>query len=66
MLIRRRIGVFCIRLAGILLFVTFLSCLPDIETGGVIQIKNVLVSLLTVILVGVALYDTFFYNRSRW
>lgn len=63
---RQRIGVFCIRLAGILLISAFLLWLPDIQNGSVLQMKNVFVSLLAVIMIGVSLYDTFFYNRSRW
>jgi sterol desaturase/sphingolipid hydroxylase (fatty acid hydroxylase superfamily) len=66
MSIRQRMGVFCIRVAGILLGAAFLWWLPDFQTNGILRVKNVLISFVTVIMVGVALYDTFFYNRSRW
>jgi len=63
---KQRIGAFCIRLASILLVTALLLWLPDIQNGSILQMKNVLVSLLSVIMIGVSLYDTFFYNRSRW
>jgi len=63
---KKRIGVLCVRLATIVLVAAGLLMLPDPQTGELIHAKNAAVSLLTVIMIGVALYDTLFYDRQRW
>jgi hypothetical protein len=66
MSLRKRLGVLCIRLAVIVIGAACLFMLPDPQTGELLHFKNAIVSLLSVILVGIALYDTLFYDRQRW
>lgn len=66
MSLKKRLGAFCIRLAVILIGAAGLLLLPDPQTGELLHFKNAIVSLLTVILIGIALYDTLFYDRQRW
>jgi hypothetical protein len=66
MTLKQRIGRLCIKLALTLLVSAGLMLLPDGSGGELLPYKNAVVSLLTVIVIGVTLYDTFFYNRGRW
>jgi fumarate reductase subunit C len=66
MSLKRRIGVFLVRIGAIVLVSGLLLLLPGPHTGELVPFKNAIVSLLAVITIGIVLYDTFFYNRSRW
>lgn len=63
---QKRLGVFCVRIAVILLVSGGLLLIPEANNGELLHYKNAIVSLLTVIMIGVVLYDTLFYDRQRW
>ena len=61
--LRKRIGLFCVRLALILITAGALLCLPVGDNGDFVRCKNAVVAFTTVVIIGVLLYDTFFYER---
>jgi uncharacterized membrane protein len=60
---RIRWGRFLSRLAAILIVAGLLLALPEPADQSVVPIKNAVICLLAVILVGVLIYNTFFYDR---
>ncbi|HZO88934.1 MAG TPA: hypothetical protein VFB38_11405 [Chthonomonadaceae bacterium] len=61
--LRQRLGRFFVRLSLILIGAGVVISLPDPDTGDVVRAKNAIVALVSVILIGVLLFDTFFYDR---
>lgn len=63
--LRQRLALLCVRLAAILMIAGVLLALPEPNNGDVVRYKNALVVLIALVLVGKALFDTFFYDRHR-
>ncbi|HZP84891.1 MAG TPA: hypothetical protein VFB21_24860 [Chthonomonadaceae bacterium] len=63
--LRQRLATLCVRLAAILMVAGVLLVLPDPNSGDVVRYKNALVVLISLVLVGKSLFDTFFYDRYR-
>lgn len=63
MSLRKRIGLFLVRLAAMLIAAGVLLCLPDAGSTELITYKNAIVSFLLVISLGKLLLDTFFFDR---
>ncbi len=63
MSLRQRLGVFCVRLAVIMIGAGVLMAVPEPQTDDVLRYKNAVVVLVSVILAGKLLFDTLFYDR---
>lgn len=61
--LQRRLGIFCLRLATMLIVAGVLICLPDPTFSDLLNFKNAGVSFVLVISIGKLLLDTFFYDR---
>jgi hypothetical protein len=62
---QERMAEFCVRLAVLLIVAGILILVPEPQTIDVLRFKNAGVAFVTVILIGVLLFDTFFYDHFQ-